>query len=83
MPDLKTPYDPVRLLWTVWQFRSLRGESVVTVRRAEPQDLMTQHDFQRVLGQAWACGPKEALAQVTGESGRGADPGRNVRQLLL
>ena len=58
--------EPIRLLWTVWHFRGLRGESVVTVRRAEPQDLSTQHDFQRVLGQVWAYGPKEALALVTG-----------------
>ena len=59
-------HEPIRLLWTVWHFRGLRGDSVVTVRRAEPQDLSIQHDFQRVLGQVWAHGPKEALALVTG-----------------
>lgn len=58
---------PPRVLWTVWRFRGLRGEAVTTVKRAEPLDLMTQHTFQEVLGQAWAPGPKEALRAVTGD----------------
>ena len=58
-------YEPIRLLWTVWHFRGLRGESVITARRAEPLDLATQHDFQRVLGQVWAYGPKDALEAAT------------------
>lgn len=70
---------PISLLWTVWHFRGLRGESVVAARRAEPQDLSTQHDFQRVLGQVWAYGPKEALAQVTAEIG-GANGEKVTRQ---
>lgn len=60
-----TRFEPVRVFWTVWHFRGLRGESVITARRAEPLDLTTQHDFQRVLGQVWACGPKEAMEAVT------------------
>jgi hypothetical protein len=70
---------PIILLWTVWHFRGLRGESVVAARRAEPQDLITQHDFQRVLGQVWAGGPKEALARVTAETGGGANGGEVMR----
>lgn len=34
-------YEPIRLLWTVWHFRGLRSESVITARRAEPLDLTT------------------------------------------
>lgn len=62
-------HDHVRVLWTVWRFRDLRGETITSVRRAEPQDLMTQHTYQQVLGQASAVSPKDALAAVTGGQG--------------
>jgi len=79
-------WEPIRLFWTVWHFHGLRGESVITVRRAEPRDLITQHDFQRVLGQVWACEPKEALEAVTRqhgpeESSHGRPPARTLAEV--
>lgn len=37
-------------MWTVWEFRSVDGRQVVRViRRSEPMETGTQHEYQRIL----------------------------------
>jgi hypothetical protein len=37
-------------MWTVWEFRSVDGKQVVrVVRKAEPDDMRYQHEYQRIV----------------------------------